>query len=73
MLLIRLLVLKMLTENVRVFAKYVKSKKNYYSDALSRLQIQHFCSLANANGKTFNKCPEELLPELWPMNKLWLY
>ena len=35
MVLIRILVLESLKSNVRVFAKYISSKANAYSDALS--------------------------------------
>ena len=42
MVLIRLLVLKSLTENVRVFARHITGKLNDFSDSLSRLDIERF-------------------------------
>ena len=71
MVLIRILVLKMLVHSVRIFAKYVSSKDNFYSDALSRLKLLLFWQLAKDNNKEFNDLPQELLEELWPMSKIW--
>ena len=45
MVLIRILVLKSLMGNVRVFAKYQKSKENVVSDLLSCIQITKFKAL----------------------------
>ena len=45
MVLIRILVLKSLMGNVRVFAKYIKSKENIVSDLLSCIQITKFKAL----------------------------
>ena len=45
MVLIRMLVLKSLTENVRIFARYIRSKDNVASDLLSRLKISEFKQL----------------------------
>ena len=42
MVLIHMLVLHSLKMNVRIFAKYIPSKKNWESDFLSRLKIQQF-------------------------------
>ena len=69
MVLIRLIVLKSMIHNVRIFAKYVSSKDNYFADYLSRLQIRRFKH--KAKGK-FNKEPVEIPTEIWPMEKIWL-
>ena len=66
--LIRLLVLKSLLENVRVFAKYVSSKSNYFADLLSRLKMETFWRLSR--GK-YDLQPDPIPQELWPMNKVW--
>ena len=72
MVLIRIFVLKTLTENVRVFARHVRSKQNFYSDVLSRLEIEKFWRLAEENGKTFEETNTEPPPEMWPINKIWI-
>ena len=72
MVLIRLLVLKGLTENVRIFASHITSKANYFSDSLSRLKMDLFWKLSEEKGKPFNAMPDEMPDELWPMQKIWL-
>ena len=69
MVLIRIIVLKCLTENVRVFAKYVSSKSNICADLLSRQKVQEFRSYG---GSKCREQPRETPKELWPMGKLWL-
>ena len=72
MVLIRLIVLECLTWNMRLFSKYVRTKDNYFADALSRNQINRFWTLAVEKGKNFKL--EEVIPEkLWPPQKLWKY
>ena len=67
MVLIRKLVLKSLTENVRVFAKYIRSKENVASDLLSRLKIKQFLTL-----QKWDAMPTPIPPELWPIEQIWL-
>ena len=69
MVLIRLIVLKCMIHNVRVFVKYVSSKNNAISDSLSRMQIDRFLKLTQ--GK-FDQLPTAIPNELWPMEKIWL-
>ena len=66
--LIRLLVLRGLKYNFRVFAVYIQTDKNDQADSLSRLQFSRFVVLSK--GKC-NKFPEMLPVELWPASKLW--
>ena len=66
MVLIRILVLKCLTENVRVFAKYVRSKDNYASDLLSRLKIKKFLDIGG-----WDEYPTEVPQHMWPIKKIW--
>ena len=72
MVLIRLVVLECLAYNVRLFAKYVESEKNNFSDALSRNQMKRFHKDAVKYKKVFDDYPREIPQELWPIEKLWL-
>ena len=70
--LIRKLTLKSLEMNIRVFAKYVETKQNYYSDALSRNQMDRFRRLGIEHLREFNSVPDETPSELMPiLNKFW--
>ena len=68
MILIRMLVLKGLTENVRIFAKYIKSGKNKAVDYLSRLKFDAFLKLRDDWETTSTPVPAEM----WPPQKIWL-
>ena len=68
MVLIRLLVLKSLVHNTRVFAKHIMGRKNVLSDSLSRLRLDLFRKNAPLNMKTH---PEKLPTELWLVEKVW--
>ena len=72
MVLIRLLVLKGLVENVRIFASHIDGKSNFYSDSLSRLQLDRFRKLSIQHNRNFEQFPTDMPEELWPMQKLWL-
>ena len=72
MILIRLLVLESLKQNVRVFARHVSGKSNFYSDALSRIDLSRFWRLSYQNGKQFESNPTEIPAEIWPLSKIWL-
>ena len=72
MVLVQILVLQSLTNNVRVFAKYIPSGENIYSDVLSRLKLQKFWNLAQENGKVFERHRTEIPNLLWPIEKIWL-
>ena len=68
MILIRIIVLKCLVENVRVSAKYVKSKDNVFADSLSRGKLGEFRRLSK--GK-HDKEPTPIPEIIWPMSKVW--
>ena len=68
MYLLRLLALNNLVNNRTIYVRYISSKNNFLSDALSRLQFKHFWSLALAN---INKSPDKITPLLWPPSKIW--
>ena len=72
MVLLRAVVLEGLKHNVHIHAQYVSSKDNFYTDALSCLQFDHFSSLANDHHKEFDMFPHAVPAELWPMEKIWM-
>ena len=72
MVLIRFLVLEGLINNVRIFARHVEGRKNYFSDALSRLKISKFWELAEKFSKEFEPEPTPVPNVLFPMEKLWV-
>ena len=67
MVLIRILVLESLVHNVRIFAKYIKSKENMAADYLSCMKFKKLTSLASWDNK-----PTELPERLWPPEKIWV-
>ena len=68
MVLIRVLVLKCMTANVKIFVKYVKSLDNVYADALSRGEIAYF----KRKRKQFANMPTPVPREIWPIDKIWI-
>ena len=70
MVLIRFIVMQGMLHNVKISAKYVDTKSNDISDALSRLQFNRFAELTK--DLDFEKEPTPLPTELWPMEKIWL-
>ena len=67
MYLLRLLVLNGLKYNRRVWAKYVRSRDNRLSDALSRLQLKRFRKL----DPSMAKHPNRIDSQMWPVSKLY--
>ena len=67
MVLIRLLVLKSMQSNVRIFANYVDTKSNFRADMLSRGKIRQFKQL------DFRHDEQEtpLAQDIWPVWKVW--
>ena len=65
--LIRLMVLSGLRCNRRVTAKFVPSKSNGLTDALSRGQWKRFCVLGPHMDATCN----QINPDIWPIQKIW--
>ena len=54
--------------NRRVKAKYIKSKDNSLSDALSRNLMARFRKI----GPRMNECPNTIHPDMWLVEKLWI-
>ena len=71
MILIRLIVLKSITHNVRVKACYIQSKQNLFPDLLSRLKYKEFRAQARRHQRRFQGTPCEIHQDLWPMGRLW--
>ena len=71
MVLIRLIVLKGLIDNVRIFAKHVKGSRNIFADSLSRDKIQHFKELCVEHRKFMKEKPVEVPHAIWPVEKKW--
>ena len=70
MILIRIIILKSMTHNVRIFAKHVKTDDNGIADALSRFQMKRFRKLAPwLNNVKMTEIPEEISPisKIWPI------
>ena len=67
--LIRIVILESLKQNVRIYAKYVSSKDNAISDALSRNQMARFVKLTKDLEMDENSMP--VPSTIWPMCKVW--
>ena len=69
MYLLRMITLKNLLQNRRIFAEHIFGFKNICADALSRSQIDTFIDNAPEGvDETSTPIPEEL----WPVTKIWL-
>ena len=68
--LIRMIVLRSLKYNFRIFAVYVNTKVNDLADSLSRLQFDRFRKLTKGTPRHDTNA-EQLLEELWPALKIW--
>ena len=68
MVLLRVIVLQSLANNVRIFAKHVRTENNGKADALSHLQFDRFRKL----DPEMNRNPEAIPELIWPMEKIWL-
>ena len=69
MVLVRRLALLCLRYSLRRHVKYIKSKDNDLSDALSRLQLNRFYRLTKDKG--FHKYPTLPSTHLWPVDSFW--
>ena len=68
MILIRIIVLKQMIHNIRIYAKHVVTKKNGIADSLSRLDFRRFNRLTKGNVEAR---PTSIPIEIWPMQKVW--
>ena len=72
MVLIRLLMLRCLEFNMRIFAKWVRGSQNSLSDALSRMKLKSFWRLVKQEGRVMDRKSTLLPVDIWPPQKLWL-
>ena len=73
MVLIRILVLKGLIENVRIFARHIEGAKNVLADNLSRNRLDLFTKNSLRKGKVMTSTPTVTPHEIWPIQKIWRY
>ena len=72
MVLIRLLTIRSLIFNIRVFCRWVSGKINWQADFLSRQKIQQFQDKSKQENLEIDELPTELPKELWPASKIWV-
>ena len=71
MVLIRMIVLKGLMENVRVFARHIKGVNNGLADSLSRQKMMLFKSMCGEQDRKIDELPTEIPQAVWPITKIW--
>ena len=71
MVLIRILVLKGLVENVRIFARHVKGVRNTLADSLSRNKISHFHALCRKQDRIMDEFQTPIPEAIWAVSKIW--
>ena len=71
MVLIRIIVLKGLVDNVRVFARYVEGVKNVFADSLSRDKIEYFKKLCMDQDRVIDPQPTPVPSSIWPVEQIW--
>ena len=70
MILIRLITLESLCNNVRVYCKHIRTKRNSIADALSRGQMARFHKLTRK--MEMDKEMTQIPNRIWPMHKIWV-
>ena len=71
--LMRMLMLKCLKNNLRIFVIYVKSADNILADHLSRMRINDFWKEVRKMKIDMNPTPYPLPSELWLASKIWMW
>ena len=71
MVLVRILVLKGMVENVRIFCRHIEGSKNILADNLSRNRIDLFHDNCIAMNKIMNDYPTKVPEIIWPPSKIW--
>ena len=72
MVLIRKIVMAGLINNVKICAKFVPTKKNFYADVLSRFQRKRLQDLTSLHGKSLVDVGEKIPDEIWQPQKIWI-
>ena len=73
MVLVRVIVLKGLIENVRIFARHIKGTNNTLADNLSRNRMDLFKHNCSTQNRVMNENPTEVPLAIWPISKIWKY
>ena len=73
MVLIRMIVLKGLIENVRIFARHVKGEKNDLADSLSGDKLSLFMTLFKKQNRKMEEVSTPIPEVLWPVEKIWKF
>ena len=73
MVLIRIIVLKGLIENVRIFARHIKGTKNILADNLSRNRLDLFKKNCSLQERMMSNDPTDIPLAIWPLSKIWKY
>ena len=71
MVLTRIIVLKGLVDNVRVFARHVEGVKNVFADSLSRDKIDYFKKLCMDQDRVIDPQATPVPSSLWPVEQIW--
>ena len=67
---VRILTLKCMQWNLRVFGKFVSTNDNFLADALSRFQMERFWKDIVDLEKNMSIEPRQLPTDIWPINKI---
>ena len=73
MVLIRILVLKGMIENVRIFCRHVAGKKNILADNLSRNRLDLFEANCRKQKRIMTIHATDVPDAIWPISKIWKY
>ena len=73
MVLIRILVLKGLTENVRIFSKHLTSSQNIFADLLSRDRVDECIRLRRKQKVIMERQATPVPDTIWPVEKIWKF
>ena len=72
MILLRMLVVRSLEFNMRIFCRWVMGSKNIRAELLSRQRINGFKNYIKKNNLKTEDQPSQLPIDLWPASKLWM-
>ena len=72
MILLRMLVVKSLEWNTRIFCKWVRGAENSRADFLSCQKLTQFFNYARTHGIRIESTPTSLPKELWPASNIWV-
>ena len=71
LILIRMIVMESMIQNVRLYAKHVKTKENDIADSISRFEMTRLQRTVQERGKTLLQNPDLVPPQLLDIQHLW--